>query len=167
MTGESMEPTVAAQEYFIAWNPPGRLAAGDLVVFRYEDEDGVFHVLRRVAALPRDTVAMDSGVVVLNGVPQPWPFRILVPAASRSELAIVRDLYTWGPWVVPADSVVLLSDTRDMLGWPDSRFLGFVAFEDLLARVTRTLSGRRLRRRGAAPRAGKKRGAPARRLPRL
>lgn len=114
MTGESMEPTVGAGDYFIAWSPPGRPAPGDLVVFRSRDEDGVFHVLRRVAALPGDTVAMDSGVVVLNGVPEQWPFRILVPAASRSELAIVR---------------------------------GFVAFEDLLARVTRTLGGRRPRRR--------------------
>lgn len=145
MTGPSMEPTVAAEEYFIAWSPPGRLSQGDLVLFRYEDEDGVFHVLRRLVALPYDTVAMDSGAVVLNGKRQPWPFQILRPSASYSELARERNLYDWGPWVVPTDSAVLLADTRDMVGWPDSRFVGFIALTDIPARATRAITGRRLR----------------------
>ncbi|MBI2614756.1 MAG: hypothetical protein HYW52_03560 [Gemmatimonadetes bacterium] len=117
MTGPSMEPTVRAGEYFLVWNPPGHLARGDLVVFRYEDGDGVFHVLRRLAGLPGD----------------------------RSLLAGTEDLYTWGPWTVPPDSVVLLSDTRDMLGWPDSRFLGFIPRTDIVGKATRTLRGRALR----------------------
>ena len=145
MTGSSMEPTLTAGEYFIVWSPPDRLAHGDLVLFRYEDEDGVFHVLRRLAALPGDTVAMDSGTVVLNGVPQPWPFRITTPKVRRSELALEGMLFDLGPWIVPTDSVVLLADTRDMVGWPDSRFLGFIPIENILGRATRTISGRRLR----------------------
>ncbi len=145
MTGPSMEPTLAAREYFMALSPPDRIALGDLVLFRYEDADGVFHVLRRLVALPGDTVAMDSGVVILNGVAQSWPFRIMKPAASRSEFAIEGTLYDWGPWIVPTDSAVLLADTRDMIGWPDSRFLGFIALDDILARATKTLTGRRLR----------------------
>jgi signal peptidase I len=145
MTGPSMEPTVAAEEYFVALSPPGRLTRGDLVIFRYEDEDGVFHVLRRLAALDGDTISMRAGAVIVNGARAPWPFRIIEPASWRSALARDGNLYDWGPWIVPADSVVLLSDTRDMLGWPDSRFIGFVSRDDILARVTHTLSGRRLR----------------------
>lgn len=145
MTGPSMEPTIAARRYFIAWSPPDRLVRGDLVLFRYEDEDGVFHVLRRLVALPGDTAAMDSGVVVLNGVPQRWPFRITTPHVWRSELAIEGTLFDLGPWVVPRDSVVLLADARDMVGWPDSRFVGFIPIEDIVGRATRTISGRRLR----------------------
>jgi signal peptidase I len=145
MTGPSMEPTVAAEEYFLAWSPTGQLSQGDLVLFRYEDEDGVFHVLRRLVALPNDTVLMDSGAVVVNGMRQRWPFQILKPSASYSVLALEGNLYDWGPWVVPADSAVLLADTRDMLGWPDSRFVGFIALTDIPARATRTVSGRRLR----------------------
>jgi signal peptidase I len=144
MTGPSMEPNVRAGEYFIAWSPAGRIAPGDLVIFRFEDADGVFHVLRRVAALPGDTVAMDSGVVILNGKRQPWPYRIVRPDVWRSELAVEGRLFDFGPWVVPPNSVVLLSDTRDMLGWPDSRFLGFIPLEDILARAELSLSGRRL-----------------------
>jgi hypothetical protein len=46
---------------------------------------------------------------------------------------------------VPPDSVLLLADTRDMLGWPDSRFIGFVPQEDVIARATRRVTGRLLR----------------------
>lgn len=139
MTGDSMAPTLHAGEYFLAWGPPEELRRGELVIFRYEDDDGVFHVLRRLVALPGDTIAMDSGVVRVNGRARDWPFRILRPEASRSELAIVGNLYDWGPWVVPPDSVVLLSDTRDILGWPDSRFVGFIPRHEVLARATRRL----------------------------
>lgn len=144
-TGQSMEPTLALGEYFIAWSPIGHLERGDLVLFRFVSGRREFHVLRRLVGLPGDTVAMDSGVVVLNGKPQPWPFDIASPGAWRSEYAIEENLYTWGPWVVPPDSVVLLSDRRDMLGWPDSRFLGFIPIDEIVARVDFTLRGRRLR----------------------
>lgn len=145
MTGPSMEPTLAAQEYFLAWSPPGTLHRGDLVIFRYADEDGEFHVLRRLAGLPGDTVEMQAGQMLVNGVRQPWPFLVLKPSAWRSTFAIGGNLFTWGPWVVPPDSVLLLADTRDMVGWPDSRFVGFVPREAILARATRTVTGRRLR----------------------
>ncbi len=145
MTGPSMEPAVAPLEYYLAWSPAGEISRGDLVLFRFADDADLFHVLRRVAGLPGDTVAMVAGVVRVNGVPQATPHRILRPLAWRSPYAIGGDLYDWGPWIVPPDSVVLLSDTRDMVGWPDSRFIGFVAIEDVVARATRTLRGRRLR----------------------
>lgn len=145
MTGPSMEPTLAAGKYFLVWSPVDRLARGDLVLFRYADEDGVFHVLRRLVALPHDTVALDSGAVVLNGVRQDWPFRIASPRVWRSELAIEGRLFDLDPWIVPRDSVVVLADSRDMVGWPDSRFIGFVPVSDIVGRATRTLSGRRLR----------------------
>ncbi|MEX2154645.1 MAG: signal peptidase I [Gemmatimonadaceae bacterium] len=145
MTGSSMEPTVRATEYFLAWSATARLSRGDLVIFRYRDEDGVFHVLRRLAAFAGDTVSMRAGRAVVNGVPQQWAFRIIEPEAWRSVIARGENLYDWGPWIVPVDSVMLLADTRDIIGWPDSRFIGYVSHNDILARVTRTLAGRRLR----------------------
>ncbi len=104
--GASMEPTIGAQRYFLAWDPPGTLARGDLVLFRFEDADGVFHVLRRVVAFGGDTVSMRSGAVIVNGEPRPWAFRIVEPAAWRSPLTRDSNLYDWGPWVVPADSLI-------------------------------------------------------------
>lgn len=144
MTGPSMEPTVSANDFFLAWSPPGQLARGDLVIFRFEDEDGVFHVLRRLVAFAGDTVSMRAGAVIVNGTRQPWAFRVIEPAAWRSLLALDTNLYTWGPRIVAPDSVALLADTRDVIGWPDSRFIGYVPQGDIIARATRALNGRRL-----------------------
>jgi signal peptidase I len=146
MTGASMEPAVRAHEYFLTTAPLGRLGRGMLVIFRYEDEDGVFHVLRRLAALPGDTVLMRDGHAIVNGRDDGRAFRILAPAAHRSPLARQGELFTWGPVVVPPDSVFLLADTRDMLGWPDSRFLGPVPIAALEARATRIVWPRILRK---------------------
>lgn len=144
MTGPSMEPTIGAGGYFIAWSP-AEWRRGALVIFRFVDEDGEFHVLRRLVGLPGDTVGMVDGAVTVGGRVQPWPFRIVPDAPRASPLARTADLLTWGPWVVPPDSVLLLSDRRDMMGWPDGRFIGFVPRDDVLARATRRLTGGRLR----------------------
>jgi signal peptidase I len=115
------------------------------VLFRYRDEDGEFHVLRRVVGLPGDTIAMQDGAMLVDGSRPRWPYRVLRPAARRSPLASTGDLFTWGPLVVPPDSVFLVADTRDMVGWPDSRFVGFIAMSDLVGEATITVMGRRLR----------------------
>ena len=145
MTGASMEPTIAAERYFLAWSPPGNPNRGALVIFRYQEGDSVFHVLRRLAAVAGDTISMREGVAVVNGRPQSWGFRIIEREASKSALARGENLYTWGPWVVPQDSVFLLADTRDIIGWPDSRFLGPIPRSDIVAHATRTVRGARLR----------------------
>jgi len=146
MTGGSMEPAVRAREYFIATSPVEHLRRGMLVIFRYEDEDGVFHVLRRVAGLPGDTVTMREGRATVNGHESGWPFRIVVPAVRESEYARGGNLFTWGPIVVPRDSVFLLADTRDMIGWPDSRFLGPIPIQHLEAEATRIVWPRLLKK---------------------
>ncbi len=146
MTGGSMEPAVRAHEYFLTTSPAGALRRGMLVIFRYEDEDGVFHVLRRVAALPGDTIRMQGGHAIVNGRDDGVNFRILAPAAHHSPLARSGELFTWGPVVVPRDSVFLLADTRDMMGWPDSRFLGPIPAGNIEARATRIAWPRILRK---------------------
>ena len=128
MTGPSMAPTVHAGEYFVATGPVKHLRRGMLVIFRYDDDDGVFHVLRRLVGLPGDTVALVAGRAVVNGQPMAWPWRIVAPRTWRSPYVRGGNLFTWGPVRVPRDSVLLLSDTRDMLGFPDSRFIGPVPF---------------------------------------
>jgi signal peptidase I len=140
-----MEPTIAAERYFLAWDPPGALQRGDLVLFRYQENDSSWSVLRRLVASGGDTVAMNKGALAVNGVRQPWGFRIIEPGAYKSAMARGGNLYDWGPWVVPVDSLMLLADTRDIIGWPDSRFIGFVSADQIIARATRTVWGRPLR----------------------
>ena len=130
MTGPSMEPGVAQGAWFLAGPLSGLPARGDLVVMQLRIDDTLFNVLRRAVALPGDTVQMVAGQLRVNGRPAEWPARIIKPQAERTLDGPVRGtIYNWGPLAVGPDSVFLLSDTRDMLGWPDSRFLGAVPRE--------------------------------------
>jgi signal peptidase I len=127
MTGESMGPTLGAGDWFLARPLQGLPGRGELVVMQFRDGDTLFHVLRRAVGLPGDTVAMRRGRLFVNGRPGGWPARLLRPAAERPlDGPIPGTIYNWGPVVVGRDSVFVLSDTRDMIGWPDSRLLGAV-----------------------------------------
>ena len=130
MTGPSMEPSVSQGAWFLARPFSGMPARGDLVVMQLWIDDTLFHVLRRAVGLPGDTVQMEAGQLRINGRPAEWSARIIKPQAERTLDGPVRGtIYNWGPLAVGPDSVFLLSDTRDMLGWPDSRFLGAVPRE--------------------------------------
>ena len=125
MTGPSMEPAVRQGTWFLARPLVGSPVRGELVLLQHVIDDSLFHVLRRAVGLPGDTVKMIDGLLWVNNLAPSWPARIIEPRAERPLDGPVRGtIYNWGPVVVGADSVFLLSDTRDMAGWPDSRFLG-------------------------------------------
>ena len=149
-SGPSMEPTIEPGEIVLVTSPILRLELGELVMFRFVDADSVRQVLRRVAAMPGDVLQMQDGLAIVNGATMEWPFRVIERRSATSPLARVANLYTWGPWTCPPDSVLLLSDTRDVVGWPDSRFIGPVAIADLTGEAGRRLwsrqPGRLLRR---------------------
>jgi signal peptidase I len=136
MTGASMAPTLGAGGWFLARPIAGLPRPGELVVMRFQDGDSLFHILRRAVGLPGDTVAMRDGRLSVNGLVPGWPARVVQPAARRTlEGPIAGTIYDWGPVFVGPDSVFLLSDTRDMIGWPDSRFLGPVPVDRLEDRM--------------------------------
>jgi signal peptidase I len=127
MTGPSMEPSVRQGVWFLARPAHGPLIRGELVLLQHWIDDTLFHVLRRSVGLPGDTVRMADGILTVNGRVAPWPGRVIEPRAERPlDGPIAGTIYNWGPVIVGRDSVFLLSDTRDMIGWPDSRFLGAV-----------------------------------------
>lgn len=134
MTGESMEPAVGRGDWFLA-RPLSRLPQrGQLVIIEHWIDDTLYHVLRRAVGLPGDTLGMREGRLLVNGRPAPWPARVVVPAAERTlDGPIAGTIYNWGPVVVGPDSVFVLSDTRDMIGWPDSRFVGPLPGERVVA----------------------------------
>lgn len=134
MTGPSMQPAVAAGDWFLT-RPLSRLPErGALVIMEHTIDDSLFHVLRRIVGLPGDTLEMQTGSLLVNGAPAPWPYRVVEPLADRTlDGPIAGTIYTWGPVVVGPDSVFVLSDTRDMIGWPDSRFIGTIPRSRLVA----------------------------------
>lgn len=110
---------------------------------RFRDGDSLYHVLRRAVGLPGDTVAMRDGLLWVNGRAPGWPARVVAPRAERRlDGPIQGTIYNWGPVVVGPDSAFVLSDTRDMLGWPDSRFIGAVPLGQLEDRMMFVLSRR-------------------------
>jgi len=135
MTGPSMEPSVGQGAWFLARPLRGMPARGELVLMEHWIDDTLYHVLRRAVGLPGDTLRMVDAQLRVNGGAAAWPARVIERRAERTlDGPIAGTIYNWGPVAVGPDSVFLLSDTRDMLGWPDSRFLGAVPQELIVER---------------------------------
>lgn len=135
MTGPSMAPSVGQGAWFLARSSSALPGRGELVLWEHWIDDTLYHVLRRVVALPGDTARMVDGMLLVNGRLGVWPARIVERRAERIlDGPIPGTIYNWGPVAVGPDSVFVLSDTRDMIGWPDSRFFGAVPRERIGAR---------------------------------
>lgn len=127
---------------------------GDVVVFEWPTDQSK-NFVKRLVALPGDTVSMQQGVLLLNGVEQDeryvvhtdpgvdptaedfrWQRGYLVRTASAATEPTPRSYRpsrnNWGPLVVPDDHFFVLGDNRD--NSLDSRYWGFVP--DSLVRGT-------------------------------
>lgn len=128
--------------------PPVREPRHDeLVVIRSPIEDLV--LLKRLVGLPGDTLAMEQGHLIRNGVRvgEPWVRLALQPPIIDEPTAIGMrawqlphyvggrssdydpDLRQWGPLVVPPGFVMTLGDNRDESF--DCRHYGFIPRENL------------------------------------
>jgi signal peptidase I len=127
---------------------------GDVLVFEWP-VDPTKNFVKRLIALPGDTVSMQQGVLLLNGLEQDeryvvhtdpgvdpvaedfrWQRSYLVRTASASQgptpARYRPSRNNWGPLVVPDGHYFVLGDNRD--NSLDSRYWGFVP--DSLVRGT-------------------------------
>ena len=114
---------------------------GDVIVFQYP-ADPTKNFVKRLVALPGDTVAMRDGVLLRNGRPlreeyvshsEPgvdpvaedfrWQRNYLVRTAEASA-GFHPSRNNWGPLVVPERNLFVLGDNRD--NSLDSRYWGWV-----------------------------------------
>jgi signal peptidase I len=110
--GPSMTPTLRSGDYLLVTkgdSPPRR---GDVVVTQV-DENGVpIELVKRVIALPGDTVEIRSDVAFINGVAEPGRGQVVDGRFSVSRPRIT----------VPADHVYVMGDNRP--NSEDSRYFG-------------------------------------------
>jgi len=153
-----MEPTLWTGSCYSVMRPETEWRRGDIVTYR---RGGILYITRLIG-LPDDTVQLQGGQLILNGVPVPTiPF-----AGQRTDCPKVSDCSgTWlieslpgGPsyliqdlgethqdstdlFTVPDDHVFILSDNRD--NSLDSRFPppigpGFIRLDELDRRARRS-----------------------------
>jgi signal peptidase I len=102
VVGDSMLPTLHSWELcLMARTSRYEPKRGDIVMFRTADAP-VLHFVKRVIAIPGETVAVESGVVMVDGKP-------------LDESYATRNLSWDMPATdVPADKVFVLGDNRDV-----------------------------------------------------
>jgi signal peptidase I len=134
----------------------GEPRRGDIVTFS-SPADGR-RLIKRIVALPGDTLQMRGRELIINGQPAQYRFDGWVSetdAAGRPSLALTvqeafdsrRHQIEWsqnrqiaadfGPVSIPADHYLMLGDNRDNSA--DSRFFGLVGRERLIGRAERIL----------------------------
>ena len=118
-----MEPRIDSDEYVLInalayrlWSPQ----RGEIVAFRHERSAPSVY-LKRIIGVPGDRIAIDRGVVSVDGVVLDEPY---VRFADRR---------TFGTVVVPPNAYYVLGDNR--ANSDDSRAWGFVPAHDLIGRA--------------------------------
>ena len=122
---DSMTPTVASGDLLLVRHGHGPVHRGDVVAVASPLDDGM--LVKRVVGVGGDEVAIEDGVLVVDGTP------VCEPAIDPALL----DGVWFGPVPVPEGELFLLSDSRD--GSVDSRAFGPVPESSLVGTVTARL----------------------------
>ena len=121
VVGESMTPTLKSWDLCLMRRvyhyQPQR---GDIVVFRTADDPPLYFV-KRVIALPGETIAIKDGIVGINGVPLTEPYTTANPDWQME------------PTPVPKGKVFVVGDNRELAR--EDYVLGLVATRLVQARM--------------------------------
>jgi signal peptidase I len=98
--GTSMTPTLLDGDLCLVWKlGPKHYKRGDIIFFRTSDDPPVYFV-KRIIAVPGETVSMEAGQLFINGEPMPEPY--------------TQPNRTWGvrPTRLPHDFYFFMGDHR-------------------------------------------------------
>jgi signal peptidase I len=125
----SMEPTLQIDDRILVGKFSyrfGTVRRGDVIVFHYPLNPGKDFV-KRVVALPGETIELRDGVVLINRE----PIKELYPTALASGDRACTSNYL--AQKIPASNLFVLGDNR--CNSEDSRFFGFVPFNNVVGKA--------------------------------
>ena len=121
VAGESMTPTLRPWDLcfmrVVRHYQPHR---GDIVVFRTADDPPLYFI-KRVTALPGETISIERGIVGINGASLAEPYTTINPSWQME------------PTPVPTGKVFVMGDNRDLPR--EDYVLGLVATRLIKARL--------------------------------
>ena len=125
----SMEPTLQIGDRILVSKFSYRLGPirrGDITVFHFPLSPARDFV-KRVVALPGETVELREGLVLINGKPLSELYPTPLPGGDRACTS------SYGPKKVPEGQYFVLGDNR--CNSEDSRFFGFVPAENVVGKA--------------------------------
>lgn len=141
---DTMAPTlVKGDRLFVAPRRNTPVRRGDLIVYKLWET----RYVKRVVGVPGDTLAMQAGVLSVDGRPVIEPYAVHLDEGDvrdrrfdwQRAYALPSDrttyeptLTTWGPLAIPPGDYFVLGDNRGET--VDSRYNGFVADSNVLGR---------------------------------
>ena len=125
VVGDTMMPALNDGDLIIIDRNPAKLERGDIVIFLYPN-DPVKSYLKRIVALPNETIDIREGKVFINGLPLTEPY--VNPELDQSH----RDM---APVTLAADSYFVIGDNRDNSS--DSRIWGPLRRKFIYGKYTR------------------------------
>jgi signal peptidase I len=136
---DSMEPTLRPGDWLLVDKlcygfdgPDGSPARGDIVVFNAPLEPGDEYV-KRVVAIPGDTVQITGGRLILNGTPLDEPY-LSADSPTRVTGGTDTDENSFAePTLIPPGKYLVLGDNRPAS--KDSRSWGLLAGEEIIGRA--------------------------------
>ena len=126
--GDSMQPTLASGDFLLVTRSTPTLNRGDVVVAVVNENGTPVELVKRVIALPGDTIEVRNDVAYVNGAAEPERGQYVLPRYSVSR----------PPEIVPPGDLYVMGDNRPIS--EDSRYMGPIPESGVRGRAVVVLS---------------------------
>jgi signal peptidase I len=107
--GSAMKPAFNDGDKVIMNQPPGEIARGDVIMFRFPKDQTRFYI-KRVIALPGEKIKIKDGTIYINGAPLDEPY--VDPEYNHTKADFAEETVTGGHYFTMGDNRDNSSDSR-------------------------------------------------------